>query len=85
MNAQNGHDAMIASITSAFRDIKERINSLEQQVNCLVSNEVETVSSFDETFVINAARRVDRLTQSNTGNVVDQNSNDDQQQIMLRY
>ena len=81
MNAQNGHDAMIASITSAFRDIKERINSLEQQVNCLVSNEVETVSSFDETFVINAARRVDRLTQSNTGNVVDQNSNEKSEMI----
>ena len=62
MDAQNGHDAMIASISSAFRDIKERINALEQQVNCLVCNEVETISSFDETFVITAARRVDRLS-----------------------
>ena len=75
MDTQAGHDAMIASISSAFRDIKERINALEQQVNCLVCNEVETISSFDETFVITAARRVGGLAQSNTRNVVDQNSN----------
>ena len=75
MDTQAGHDAIIASISSAFRDIKERINALEQQVNCLVCNEVETISSFDETFVITAARRVGGLAQSNTRNVVDQNSN----------
>ena len=56
MDTQAGHDAIIASISSAFRDIKERINALEQQVNCLVCNEVETISSFDETFVITAAK-----------------------------
>ena len=75
MDTKAGHDPMIASISSAFRDIKERINALEQQVNCLVCNEVETIHTFDETFVITAARRVGGLAQSNMRSAVDQTSN----------
>lgn len=76
MNANAGHNAMIASIASAFSDIKERINLLEQQVNSFLSNEVETISSFDEKFVITAARRADRLAQPNTRITLQGDSNE---------